>query len=164
MFRRLLSCFLAEFFPFRSSRVLMSLLLKAVGLRELWRKFPHSSPLVFPRLWYLGLYGLKIPILLDTRAPLRSELLLSFWSLGTCGFYLFLVSQSTDCSLLQWATVPSLYWKMARPIILGLWVQETKSCLSALMVTSSREATGASAKRTTLGHLPYPYAEVVSTD
>lgn len=120
IFQRLLSCFLAEFFPFRSSRVLMSLLLKAVGLKELWRKCPHSSPLLFPQLWYLGLYGLTIPILLDRRAPFCSELLLSFGSLGTCDFYLFLASQSTDCSLLQWATVPSLYWEMARPIILGL--------------------------------------------
>lgn len=65
-FQRLLSCFLAEFFPFRSSRVLMSLLLKAVGLKSFGGKFPHSSPLLFPQLWYLGLYGLKIPILLDT--------------------------------------------------------------------------------------------------
>lgn len=82
MFWRLLSCFLAEFFPFRSSRVLMSLLLKAVGLRELWRKFPHSSPLVFPRLWYLGLYGLKIPILLDTRATITLWVTVVFLKLG----------------------------------------------------------------------------------
>lgn len=46
MFQRLLSCFLAEFFPFRSSRVLMSLLLKAVGLKEFGRKIStqRSSP------------------------------------------------------------------------------------------------------------------------
>lgn len=78
MFQRLLSCFLAEFFPFRSSRVLMSLLLKAIDLKEFWRKFPHSSPLLFPLLCYLGLYGLKIPILLGIWVLLRSELLLSF--------------------------------------------------------------------------------------
>lgn len=43
-FLRLLSCFLAESFPFRTSRVLMNLLLKVISLKELWRKFPHNRP------------------------------------------------------------------------------------------------------------------------
>lgn len=95
-----LAIFLPSPFPLVLSRVQMSLLSKVVGLKELWRKFPHNSPtpFLFPIMvpWpflILHWYGLILhTYLLDTWATLSSELLLSFWALGKCDIYFFLAS------------------------------------------------------------------------